>query len=74
MYHTEIRVKGKISPHWSDWFDELQVQDGCAGETVLRGDLPDMAAVYGVLSRLSSLVIPLISLTCDEAGLISNEG
>ena len=35
-------------------------------ETILRGKLPDMSAVYGVISRLGSLVIPLVSVTCVE--------
>jgi hypothetical protein len=64
MYHTEIRVKGKINPTWSDWFGELQMKETCTEETVLTGTLPDMAAVYGVISRLGSLVIPLVSVTC----------
>jgi hypothetical protein len=66
MYQTEIHVKGKIPPNWSDWFGELQVEDGGDNETVLSGKLPDMAAVYGVISRLQSLVIPLISVECSE--------
>jgi hypothetical protein len=65
-YHTEIRVKGKIHPNWSDWFGELQMQDNFLEETILLGTLPDMAAVYGVISRLGSLVIPLISVACAE--------
>ena len=66
MYRTEIRVKGKITPNWSDWFGELQVQESTCAETILLGKLPDMAAVYGVISRLGSLVIPLVSVTCVE--------
>jgi hypothetical protein len=66
MYHTEIRVKGKINPNWSDWFGELQMRETGCDETILLGELPDMAAVYGVISRLGSLVIPLISVTCIE--------
>ena len=66
MYHTEIHIKGKIHPTWSDWFGELQVQDCACDETILRGKLPDMAAVYGVISRLGSLVSPLVSVTCVE--------
>ena len=70
MYHTEIHVKGKISPTWSEWFGDLQLQDGLcqdgSDETILVGELPDMAAVYGVISRLGSLVIPLISVRCIE--------
>ena len=42
------------------------MQESTCDETVLRGNLPDMAAVYGVISRLGSLVIPLVSVTCRE--------
>ena len=66
MYDTEIHVKGKINPNWSDWFGELHMQENACDETILRGKLPDMAAVYGVISRLGSLVIPLISVICFE--------
>lgn len=66
MYHAEIRVKGKINPNWSDWFGELQMQENTSDQTILRGSLPDMAAVYGVISRLGSLVIPLVSVNCVE--------
>lgn len=71
MYHTEIHVRGKINPNWSDWFGEMQMQETSSDETVLIGKLPDMAAVYGVISRLGSLVIPLISVTCLKE---SNQG
>ena len=66
MFHTEIHIKGKLDPSWADWFEEMQVQDGNAGNTVLCGDLPDRSAVYGVLSRLSNLGITLISVSCRE--------
>jgi hypothetical protein len=66
MYHTEIRVKGRIHPTWSDWFGEMQLQQNNCDETILVGELPDMAAVYGIISRLGSLVIPLVSVDCVE--------
>ena len=66
MYNTEIRVKGKIHPNWSEWFGEMQMQENTSDETILRGKLPDIAAVYGVISRLGSLVIPLVSVSCVE--------
>jgi hypothetical protein len=66
MYRTEIRVNGKINPALSDWFGELQMYDCSCDETILRGRLLDMAAVYGVISRLGSLVIPLVSVNCIE--------
>lgn len=66
MYHTEIHVRGKIDPNWSDWFGELQIEETSGDETVLVGQLQDMSAVYGVISRLGSLVLPLISVTCSR--------
>ena len=66
MYHTEIHIKGNLNPNWSEWFGELQVLENNCDETMLVGKLPDMAAVYGVISRLGSLVIPLISVRCIE--------
>lgn len=66
MYQIEIHIKGRLNPTWADWFDGLTVQESAPNETMLHGDLPDMAAVYGVLSRLSSLVITLISVDCVE--------
>jgi hypothetical protein len=66
MYHTEIHVRGKIDPSWSDWFEELQIEETPGDETVLIGQLQDMSAVYGVISRLGSLVLPLVSVTCTR--------
>jgi len=42
------------------------MQENNCDETILRGKLTDMAAVYGVISRLGSLVISLISVICFE--------
>jgi hypothetical protein len=65
MVITEIHIKGKLDPGWSDWFEEMQIESS-KEETVLRGSLPDQSSVYGVISRLSSLGLTLISLTCRE--------
>ncbi len=66
MFHTEIHIKGKLDPNWSDWFEDMKVLEEPAGDTLLCGDLPDKSAVYGVISRLGSLGITLISVTCRE--------
>ena len=66
MYATEIHVQGRIDPDFSDWFGELQVQELAGNGTILCGRLRDMSAVYGVISRLGSLVIPLVAVSCVE--------
>ena len=55
-----------MNPGWSDWFQELRFQAGKDDETILYRDLPDMAAIYGVISRLGSLTIKLISVSYKE--------
>jgi len=66
MFHTEIYIKGKLDTQWSDWFEEMQVQVSPSGDTILTGALLDKSSVYGVISRLSSLGITLISVNCRE--------
>jgi hypothetical protein len=65
MIHTEIQVKDRLDPQWADWFEEMQIRDD-HGRTILYGSLPDKSSVYGILSRLSSLGIILLSVTCQE--------
>lgn len=71
----EIRVAGLLAESWSDWFAGLTVEsippqesalrgdDPGRGETVLRGALPDQAALLGVLNQLQALNLSLISVT-----------
>jgi hypothetical protein len=66
MFHTEIHIKGKLDPDWSGWFDGIQIQVDTSGDTLLCGNLQDKSAVYGIISRLSSLGITLISVMCKE--------
>jgi hypothetical protein len=66
MFYTEIHIKGKLNPSWSYWFEDMHIQVDACGDTALSGLLPDKSCVYGILSRLSSLGITLISVTCTE--------
>ena len=59
----EIRIKGHLSPAWSEWFAGLTVRNEANGEAVLTGRLSDKAALYGVLNQLQSLNLTLVSLT-----------
>ncbi len=59
----EIRVDGRLGPHWAAWFDGLDLAAEDDGTTVIRGPLADQAALHGVLHKLRDLGIPLVSLT-----------
>ncbi|MBN1318861.1 MAG: hypothetical protein JXA42_25495 [Anaerolineales bacterium] len=59
----EIRVQGRLTDRWSDWFGDLSIRPGPDGETILSGDLPDQAALLGVLNKIHGLNVGLISVS-----------
>ena len=59
----EIRVQGRLDDHWSAWFDGLDLLRTGDGDTVLRGLVPDQAALHGLLHKLRDIGLPLLSVT-----------
>ncbi|MBK9712315.1 MAG: hypothetical protein IPO81_13485 [Kouleothrix sp.] len=59
--HYEIRVERQIGSALAALFPEftLTYRDG---ETLLRGTLPDQAALHGVLARIRDLGLTLVAL------------
>ena len=58
----EIRVEGHLADRWSDWFDGLAIRNQPAGETLIRGQIADQAALFGVLNKIQALHLILISV------------
>jgi hypothetical protein len=67
MRTVEIRVKGRIDEHWSAWFAGLSITHTDQDETILSGRVVDQAALYGVLSMLRDLGLPLLSVAGEES-------
>jgi hypothetical protein len=65
--HYRIRIQGHLSPTWQDRFGGLRIEQQEAGTTLLSGDLPDQAALHGVLLQLIRLGLVLLSLETSEA-------
>jgi hypothetical protein len=63
----QIRIKGHLDPCWQDWFAGLQIVHEPSGTTMLSDTLPDQAALFGVLLKISRLGLTLLSLETDEA-------
>jgi hypothetical protein len=65
----EIKVPGELDESWTDWDGKMAVTVESEGEgppvTTLTGTL-DQAALQGLLRRLYSLGLPLISVSCVE--------
>ena len=69
--YYEIRVKAHLPGNWSDWFEGLDVshEKDSRGEpvyTVLSGTM-DQAMLHGVLMRICSLGLPLVSVCRADA-------
>ena len=65
----QIEIAGRPSGNWSDWMDTkiIQVEKDASGltTTTLTGTF-DQAALIGLLRRLYSLGLPLISVNRCE--------
>jgi hypothetical protein len=65
----QIRVPGELDESWSDWVAGMTTTVESEGEdppvTILTGTV-DQAALHGVLRRLYSLGLPLISVNPIE--------
>ena len=67
----QIRLKGHLGRHWTDWFDGLTITLDDNGGTLLTGPVADQAALHGLLKKVRDLGMPLISvvgLKPDQAG------
>jgi hypothetical protein len=58
----EIRVRGRLDDRWATWFDDMDVITD-DGDTVIRGQVVDQAALHGLIQRVRDLGLPLISVT-----------
>jgi hypothetical protein len=58
----EIRIRGHLDSRWAAWFDGLSLIHEPDGTTVLRGAIPDQAALHGLLQKVRDTGLPLVSL------------
>jgi len=62
----QIKVPGHLDEHWSEWAGGMTITVESEGDgppvTTLTGTIADQAALQGLLRRLYSLGLPLISV------------
>jgi hypothetical protein len=59
----EIQVKGQLDESWSDWLGGLEVRLVDNGEMVLSGYIVDQAALMGILNKIYSLNLTILSVS-----------
>ncbi len=58
-----IRVKNHLdAPYWQTWFDGMTITHTEGGETVLSGSVVDQCALHGLLEKIRSLNLTLVSV------------
>jgi len=62
MKKVEIIVKSRLDPGWSEWFDNLAIEHSGSDKTVIMGTLEDMAAFYGLMDKIKSMGLQLVSV------------
>ena len=66
MLKVEIRLEGVLDPSWAKWLDGFTITHNEQGETLLRGEVKDQAAVYGLIGKLRDLGVTLIHVQVDS--------
>lgn len=63
----QIKVQGRLDESWLDWVEDITMAVESGGDnppvSTLTGMLPDQAALQGILSRIGTLNLKLISVT-----------
>jgi hypothetical protein len=57
-----ITVKGHLDEALAGWFEGFTITNQEDGDALLTGRIHDQAALYGILNRISSLGLTLISV------------
>lgn len=63
----QIRVRGQIDPHWSDWFDDFAITQ-IGDDSLLTGKVLDQAALHGIIAKIRDLGLTLIFIKALDFG------
>lgn len=56
----KIELQSSIDHDWSSWLGNLELAHTPTGHTILTGNVPDQAALHGLLARIRDLGIAIL--------------
>ncbi len=66
--HYRIKLLGRLGAHWAESLDDFAIttapSDGSPAVTTLEGRVTDQPALFGLLSRIRDLGLPLLLVEC----------
>jgi hypothetical protein len=65
----EIMIKGHLDSRWSEWLTGMMLKQLEGDGTLISGELPDQAALHGLLERIRDLNLTLISVKCQNQSI-----
>ena len=67
QHHTYvIRLQGRLELEFASWFPELAITEDMDDNTLLSGELPDQAALIGILLRAHNLNLQILSFNIQD--------
>ncbi len=66
----EIQIAEQIDDRMSKWFGDLELVSGELIGTIMRGEMADQAALFGVLGRIRDLGLVLVSVQRSRDDLL----
>jgi hypothetical protein len=58
----QIRVKGHLDQTLGSWFEGFTITNREDGDALMTGPIQDQAALHGILNRINSLGLALLSV------------
>ncbi|GHO98927.1 hypothetical protein KSF_089750 [Reticulibacter mediterranei] len=71
---VQIRVKEHLDSSWQSRLEDLLITHQSDGTSLLSGELPDQAALYGVLLAIRRLGLSLLDLSTSVHSLRTETG
>lgn len=62
----EITIESKIDEYWAVWFEGLSLTPLKEDKTKVYGEIPDQAALHGIIERIRDLNLKFSSIIVEE--------